>query len=404
MIFNQEDTGYGAGQPPVGHIKIEVKEGKGKLTALVQNLVEDSRYEYRLYLLKLQGDQVVPLRIGNIRLLRNRGEVVWLFDPMDVGGLGSSIDEFNTAVVLAEAKGEKNSSVLCPLAAYRNGQTPWREKLADVLYGKRAHDKEIEEIRKAAREQGEVVSKYTGGLESRYRHENLLTKEPEQIKDKEDSQTHIAAKAAEELLASQHGSLKTETGNPRDVGEEPKDDTADSSPLCTLRQTGKCSLSSSGTGDHPCTACYLHGGSVSNGSTAKSGDVSRLRLSLDKYFERCDPFMSGRMDYEWWKISSPVHMNNVLYECNVKTPLLFNPMVMMSHFKYRHLIFGIYTDAVRQRNLLICGIPAIYSANDRPFGDMCRWVPVNVQHTGQDNFGYWLVYMEPGTGRLLSLR
>lgn len=155
----------------------------------------------------------------------------------------------------------------------------------------------------------------------------------------------------------------------------------------------------------PCAACNLkmmeHAGNISG----KTGvDLKKLESSFNQYFEKFDPFQNKRRDYKWWKIGSPVHLNNILYQHNIRTPLLFNPAVMMSHLKYRHMIAGIYKDEAKKIGLIVCGIPAVYDSDTRPFGDMCRWVQPEVGRPRYGAFGYWLVYIDPETGKFLSIK
>jgi hypothetical protein len=92
-----------------------------------------------------------------------------------------------------------------------------------------------------------------------------------------------------------------------------------------------------------------------------------------------------------------------MYQCNIKTPLLFNPAVMMAHFKYRHLIVGIYSDQIRKREFVVCGVPGIHRVDDKPFGDLCRWVQVEGSRPRYGAFGYWLVYIDGKSGKLLNI-
>ena len=133
------------------------------------------------------------------------------------------------------------------------------------------------------------------------------------------------------------------------------------------------------------------------------GSTETLKESFDRFFERCDPFGSKRRDYTWWKVVSPVHLNNILYKFDVKSSLLFNPRVLMAHFKYRHLIAGIYQDRITGKVLLVCGVPGTYGVDEKPYGDMCRWAQVERGKPRYGVFGYWLVYMDARTGKLINV-
>jgi len=132
-------------------------------------------------------------------------------------------------------------------------------------------------------------------------------------------------------------------------------------------------------------------------------DIIRLINALDSAFERIDPFGSRRRDYRWWKVINPMYLSNVLYENGIKTPLLFNTAVMNAHYKYGHLIAGVYEDLrEKQKAYFVCGVPGMYREEERPFGEYCRWVRAGFRQ-GPDIVGYWLIYVDPGTGRILKL-
>ena len=140
---------------------------------------------------------------------------------------------------------------------------------------------------------------------------------------------------------------------------------------------------------------------VAKGTTA--GSLNRLREQFDRHFAKFDPFHSGRRDYKWWKMNNPVFLNNILYQCNIKTPMLFNSAVMIAQYKYGHLIVGIFTDKAKYREYLVCGVPGIYNIDEKPFGSMCRWAQQEGGRARYGAFGYWLVYIDPVTGQFLKV-
>jgi hypothetical protein len=153
-----------------------------------------------------------------------------------------------------------------------------------------------------------------------------------------------------------------------------------------------------------CANCYLHGfKKAKSDEKAVPADMKKLREAFDVYFERHCPFNNRRKDYTWWKVNSPVYLNNVLYQFDIKAPVLFNPKALMAHFKYRHYIAGIYTDKRTEKEYLVCGVPGAYRMDEKPFGgDICRWVQSEGTQLRYGAFGYWLVYIDPETGQVLG--
>ena len=63
IIFANEDGGFEDGSKPSGHVRLEIRGGKGKLDTVIHNLKDGKgRYRYWLYLIKLSGD--APIMSG----------------------------------------------------------------------------------------------------------------------------------------------------------------------------------------------------------------------------------------------------------------------------------------------------------------------------------------------------
>jgi hypothetical protein len=150
----------------------------------------------------------------------------------------------------------------------------------------------------------------------------------------------------------------------------------------------------------PCGSCRINRGEASE-KAQKPGNIDGLQQELDKNFEVFDPFHSGRSDYKWWKVTNPVNLNNILYQNNIRSPLMFNPAVMLAHYRYKHLIVGIFRHK-NGRQYVVCGVPGKYMADPIPFGEMNKWAQAQGTRLRYGAFGYWLIYIDPDNGRILK--
>ncbi|HPU42168.1 MAG TPA: hypothetical protein PKY26_07195 [Acetivibrio clariflavus] len=142
FIFDEEDGGFGTDQKPSGHVKIEIKEGKGKLYCQINNLSDDNgNIKYQLFLIKSDGHMIVPVRVGIIELKRNKGDLVWDFDPYNIGKTNLSFDKFNVIAVLADYADKEKDYIICPLSAYKNGKVEWRQQLNEFLQQEKSNMK-----------------------------------------------------------------------------------------------------------------------------------------------------------------------------------------------------------------------------------------------------------------------
>ena len=146
MIFNKEDAGYEAGGNPSGYLKIEVRDGRGKLTVSVQNLRElQGGYMYAAYLLAGNNGRIMPVRIGVVPLANGKGDIKWEFDSYNVADTKLTIDKFEVAVLLVEDSNKMDDRVICPLAAYKDKKVEWRKALKrELKTGKDAQDSPIQ--------------------------------------------------------------------------------------------------------------------------------------------------------------------------------------------------------------------------------------------------------------------
>lgn len=486
LIFNQEDRGYGAGQEPSGHVRIEVGGSKGKLFASVQNLKEEQdKFIYKLYLLKCSENKNSAVCAGPIPVNRNKGELNWEFDPDNVGMSGGSIEEFKVAAVLVEFLDGRDAGVVCPLAAYRGGRIAWRSVLKDTAQPVGARHKEAKEG--VAGKDSDFI-KYASQIESKYipaeddpklnipelcrekfdpdriingtsgivpdetfteeekvpealevassetlehngpdgEEADRISIEELQVEDKQEEEPGgipIQEPQAEDKGEEEPGGIpieelqveaKGEEESGRDFAEEnhvenkvEKESVRSSGGELQVedkREDGSfCAAQANSQNLNPCAGCQMCTTGRAAGKVDKENvDIRKLVEEFDRFFQRDDPFHSRRRDYRWWKVNSPVYLNNILYQFNIRNPILFNPSVMMAHFKYRHLIAGIYIDKMRKREYIVYGVPGVYNVDERPFGELCRWVQMEGNRPRYGAFGYWLVYIEPKTGRILS--
>ncbi len=133
-------------------------------------------------------------------------------------------------------------------------------------------------------------------------------------------------------------------------------------------------------------------------------DLPDLKDELNKSFESYNPFKMKSKNFNWWKINSPGYLNNILFRNNIRTYLLFNPKVMLAHYKYRYIIFGIRLDRRSGKEYFICGIPGVYSIDENPFGSMGSWAQTEGYKPKYGAFGYWLIMIDPKTGKLIKVR
>jgi hypothetical protein len=411
LIFNQEDPGYGAVQDPSGHVKIEVQDGKGKLLLLVYNLREDQeKVSYLLYIIKYSNSQVVPVRVGQLPVNKNKVELLWEFDPQNVNMTGLSIDEFNIAAVVVQDKGKNANELICPLAAYKGEKVQWRDKVRDILYPVKivssldAEDKEILKKQDIFSKSGcNIVSRYYGlekpdkgvQIEDNKTVEESVTdiSQKEAVQDAKETEPEIA-----EEKPLQSNLDKPESSDNNFLVKNPDGAFEGAGNTGIVEKNN--ALNREGSIINPCTNCQIH--NLNNNEKTVQVDLVKLRERFDMSFEVFNPFRSSRKSYMWWKVNNPTNLNNILFSFGLKNPLLFSPRVLMAYYKYRHLAVGIYDEPTGGKKYIVCGIPGVCGIDDRPFAAACKWIQIEGTKPRYGAFGYWLVYMDIKTGKLIG--
>ena len=412
LIFDQEDSRFKEGGDSSGYVKIEVRDGKGKLSCQVSNLKEDIKTNYKLYMIKADDSELTAVCAGLVPLAKGRGELNWRFNPFNVGSSGLTIEDFNIVAVLVESYDERFGNVMCPLASYRDGKIEWRQKMKRFLNNRRASkeeslrkfdsEKTANEEKNIAKENKviadeEIISKYESVIESKYietfseddqREESLDYSgnegENENVgRISQDNEQSNVLKPEKENNGVKNKDDNTGEHSDKNKQEQSKEDRKIEGENRFINNTVQNEMKSETVGYKP--------------------GIKELAESFDRYFEKCNPFKGGRKEYRWWKVSSPVHLNNILYQKDIKVPILFNPMVLMAHFKHRHLIVGTYEDDVRDLSDIVCGVPGVYWVDEKPFGNICRWAQVEGSVPQYGAFGYWLVYINTKTGEVLNI-
>lgn len=426
LIFTQEDSRNGEGGGPSGYLKIEIKDGKGRLSCQLSNLKESNEAVYKLYLINGDESNFKAVCSGAIPLRKGKGELDWKFNPGNIGGAGLDIADINIAAIILENNNEPYiDNILCPLAAYKNGKIEWRQKLRRFLNKQRAEEKQeavevekeeeiqkTEEIQRTQEIQETEGTQKAGEMQTTEKIQSMedisIKINPVKIDENEKIDENITSKygsviesiykksdesSVKDKIEDKAGSI--ENGNKKDNGVYHEDE--------QKRKNGAKDEIKNKVQNENENKAEIEDENRAKRDVGDKISFEELVAKFDRCFEKCNPFVAGRKDYRWWKIASPVHLNNILYQMKIDVPILFNPLVLMAHFKYRHLLVGVYEDKTRNLRYIVCGVPGVYWVDEKPFGKMCRWAQVNGNIPKYGAFGYWLVYINPTTGEILNM-
>ncbi|MDP4183174.1 MAG: hypothetical protein Q8942_19055 [Bacillota bacterium] len=493
LILTQDDEGFGMGKEPTGHVKIEVRDGKGRLTTQVQNLNDKSKKaQYKLYLIRSSQNLFNPICVGIIPIKDGRGELSWDFNANSVDSTGISIDKFNITAVIATESGKRNEPSF-PLVAYKGERTIWKNKLKEVLFPKEYDNNQVknglnsadlsskfdvdltniqdgyiklEQINNPVNDNNNYSQKIKDNESTAPENkffdnndiENLNGSDIGTINNYEINNSGACNSNQEGTIGDVSGTDVEEESNSNELNEISNNESIKIEESDILKEnqeyisnkdinagisyvenpntekintensdmnTEKINIGNSNTGDNfesaeskedeeieniysdnnvtYCDFCMKNNFAGLNKVTQSGNvDINKLKELLNKNLEIANPFKNGCRIYKWWKVGNPAVLTNIFYQCNIKNPLIFNPKVLMAYYKFRRLITGICHDISRDREYIVLGVPGNYGIDARPFGAFCRWAQEEGVDPKHGAFGYWLIYLDSGSGKIIG--
>ncbi|HEY9062890.1 MAG TPA: hypothetical protein VIO64_20700 [Pseudobacteroides sp.] len=452
LILKRDDEGFGLAKDPTGYVKIEVTDGKGKLFAHIENLNDkQEKTVFKLYLIACNKEQFNPVCVGILPLKEGKGELSWKFDASNVGSTGRSMDKFNV-VAVAATEVQRRNSMAFPLVAFKGAEVSWKDKLKETLYPKvfvdyqnsgdienikaenlksqnlepenigteniesenvetENNETENSEVENTGIENIEAENTGTDNIESEnIWAENIETEnnEAENIETENIVTENIEAESieqdnieAENMVVESPKVQEVEEENIHiKVGEDTQEG-INAKFAAQENSTWKNSEPCSNVNN--CMNCENNRFNKFNFDTRSTGiDTHKLKELFNKNFEVANPFKNGCRIYKWWNVNNPVVLNNIFYQSNLRNPFLFNPKVLFAYYKHRSLIVGICNDISSDKEYIVLGVPGNYSSEQRPLGMFCRWAQEEGVEPKNGAFGFWLVYIDPNSGKIIG--
>lgn len=129
-------------------------------------------------------------------------------------------------------------------------------------------------------------------------------------------------------------------------------------------------------------------------------------LKILRYFPYIEPFKVNLKGYNWWKINTDdpneekgfLPYFSYVTGGNHKYPIIENAITANELMrKHKHYLFGLYNfkDEVK---FYVYGIPGKFISEDHPQKGLTGF---NTWYEDKNNEGYWLLYIDPLTGRVI---
>ncbi|EPR14287.1 hypothetical protein [Ruminiclostridium papyrosolvens] len=440
-IFKTMDNNW---ENPGGFIKVEINGDNTRFQLSLNNLSDKKDSAYSLYGIHKDGDMLKYSDICRIQPINGRIDMKTNFPSEEIGSNKLNVQEINIFAVICRSTDNKASgTVKCPLVAYTKGEQVWKEQFERLLEQPAATKNEIapepkaedKTIYQAIPEEPETEAALTeqDGVIDETEIINIqpwtvieeegcenYSETPESESTEQERGDFEANKDAEEdnlsakdapipdlsskfqeglssVYESSYEEEEREIEKPEESESVEPEESEEAQNVWKRIQEDFNDISSIKVDES-------EEGEQQGEDRDRSFNMQLLKQELDNSFEEYNPFRTRNRSFRWWKINSPGFLNNILFRNNIKTYLLFNPKVMLAHYKYRYIILGIRNTRQPGKEKLICGIPGVYSIDDNPFNNVGSWVQMEGFRPKYGAFGYWIVMLDPRTGKISKMR
>lgn len=130
-------------------------------------------------------------------------------------------------------------------------------------------------------------------------------------------------------------------------------------------------------------------------------------LSILRFFPYVDPFKYTLKGYNWWIVEldkeneyrSFLPYFSYISGGNAKEPYTGNIATCNQLMnKYQHYLFGLYNEEEKVK-YFVYGIPGSFTQEEHPYRGVNGF---NTWHPGQNTEGYWIIFIDPMTGKLVD--
>jgi len=132
IMFKPALTAYSIENQEIkGYMKIEIRDGKGKINTYIQGLKPLKNNEmYRIYLISANSDHSLGIPVGWLETdSRGRAEHRYEFNPDNVENCGLPIEKFNVAAI--SIKGDNIKEFTFPAVGYKEREILWKNNFKE---------------------------------------------------------------------------------------------------------------------------------------------------------------------------------------------------------------------------------------------------------------------------------
>lgn len=375
IIFKNDKSNI-PGINPRGHGLLELRENKGNLTVNVERGQVDSHYN--VYIIGTVGEEIIETYLGKlITDDRGKGSVGFSFNPRNVELSNNPITLYTNVVLRV------GSWILLvgDIGKDGKGLNKYLSNVRSEEYEERPMEETVELMDIFDVEEEQVVD----FKEELDQYENIKEDEFETEKDEIETKD-------EEIAELEELEIKEETIIEEVLDKLPIEDVLAVETVESIE---------------PMESMETTIDEQINYNPNKFNDyMTNYVLSILRFFPYVKPFNVEFQGYEWWRIESDgvsVHRGFLPF---------YNYLLNMYHTyphidgittceqlieRYEHYLFGMYK-VEGEIKYYLYGVPGSFSIYEHPYRGATGF---NTWYPSKDGLGYWLLYINPRTGKVL---
>lgn len=415
---------------PKGHGKIEIRGNKGTIKINLENCEKDE--QYRIYLLKEHKGLVDELDLGRILTDENgRGRIEIDLRPKELQLRGFPLEKLEAIVIrrdeniLLSGYIDKSSKIVdkyIRTIVERHKEEVKNENIKEEILPEEVEYKEYDETYTEEKNSKDLDNKLeyeelseepeikpaTRNPEEKPKEEeskeveNQFDKEPEVEKVEEVEEKLEKEEVKEEELKKDMETKEIEEKpvekiEDKEVSKEPKDEGENE------QSTEKIQEGFYNVTNRP----YQHYKSIEYMRNLNNkNQMTNYILSVLKFFPQVQPFKVYLHGYTWWRIDDDgsnfyrgfLPYYNYLLSADYKYPFIHNATTCINQIiKYGHYLFGLYKEG-NDVKYYVYGVPGRFAIKEHPFKGITGF---NTWYESIDNIGYWILYIDPMTGKII---
>ena len=393
IILQEDEKGYGlsSDKMPTGYAKLEVKNGKCKVTFYVQNLKIEMR-PYYIMLICNKKDEKKLIKLSELNIDNSgRTEICKEFESSNIAGSGIDVDKVSGATVVRSVSG----NMISVLTGFTSTDIPkdWKNyTLMDMTEKKDDQKKHIDN-------NVEDFDKYEAEIESVREHDKSAEIKRDEKTKQQDNDRASKKKDNHNHNKSKENTTAKKTIIQDEVKEDRKKDIRKDKNK-VMQEEIRDDIQEEGHEEIYGEEKTPKSDNFINKQPKDNVEFNKSEKFFNRIIEDLEPFGD---DFEeigkskWFTV--PVNSIEDMYRASSynKYAIIYYPMINYFPYiiKHGHYIIGYKFDDMNRVKYVMYGIPGTRETEDQPFDGKYGFVSfVRGNQERGDDLGYWLLFYD----------